>query len=44
MYRNEMAQATLLASLGTLYTLGYPLDWSKLYSSGGNNVKLPLYA
>lgn len=41
--RNEEEQSAILASLGTLYTLGFPLDWAKLYPTGGNYVKLPLY-
>jgi acyl transferase domain-containing protein len=41
--RNEEEQAAILASLGTLYTLGYPVDWDKLYPPTGNYIKLPLY-
>lgn len=36
-------RAQMLASLGVLYTLGHPVDWSKLYPSGGCCVSLPSY-
>jgi acyl transferase domain-containing protein len=29
--RGQSEQATLLGTLGQLYTLGYPLDWLALY-------------
>ncbi len=41
--RNEDEPATMLASLGQLYTAGYPVDWERLYPAGGRPVKLPLY-
>lgn len=41
--RNEVEQATILSSLGALYTSGYPITWERLYPSGGCCVRLPLY-
>jgi len=41
--RGEEERATLLGSLGTLYTHGYPLDWRQLYPDGGRCVSLPSY-
>jgi acyl transferase domain-containing protein/acyl carrier protein len=42
--REEDEQATLLGSLGALYTLGYPVNWSSQYPSGGRHVTLPAYS
>jgi acyl transferase domain-containing protein/acyl carrier protein len=39
--RGEDGRAAMLGSLGALYTLGYPVDWSRLYPSGGECVRLP---
>jgi acyl transferase domain-containing protein/NADPH:quinone reductase-like Zn-dependent oxidoreductase len=41
--KKKWERVTMLSSLGILYTLGYPLDWSKLYPSGGRWVRLPSY-
>ncbi|EGO65798.1 lichenysin synthetase A [Acetonema longum DSM 6540] len=40
--RQEPEQATLLNSLGALYTLGYPVEWEQLYPEG-RCVSLPGY-
>ena len=37
----EAERAAMLGSLGSLHTLGHPVDWSKLYSSGGRLMPLP---
>lgn len=42
--RGEPAQAVMLASLGALYTAGYPLDFRRLHPDGGAVVALPPYA
>ncbi|WP_404790315.1 type I polyketide synthase [Altericista sp. CCNU0014] len=41
--RQTDERATMLSSLGALYTRGYPVDWSKLYPQGGRCVALPNY-
>jgi acyl transferase domain-containing protein/aryl carrier-like protein len=41
--REEEEIATMQSSLGSLYTNGYPIDWTKLYPSGGKCVRLPCY-
>lgn len=41
--RQQAERARLLASLGTLYTLGYPIDWAGLHPNGGHCVTLPAY-
>ena len=41
--RKEDERALMLTSLGSLYTLGYPLDWNKLYVEGGRHIRLPFY-
>ncbi|HEV8711727.1 MAG TPA: beta-ketoacyl synthase N-terminal-like domain-containing protein [Candidatus Binatia bacterium] len=41
--REEDERAAMLGSLGGLYTLGYPVDWSRLYPAGGRCVRLPPY-
>jgi acyl transferase domain-containing protein len=43
MRRDQAERAGLLATLGTLYTLGQPLDWGALYPHGGQSVGLPAY-
>ncbi|MEC4814646.1 MAG: beta-ketoacyl synthase N-terminal-like domain-containing protein [Scytonema sp. PMC 1069.18] len=40
--RQEGEQLVMLNSLGTLYTQGYPVDWSRLYPAG-KQVSLPSY-
>ena len=37
--REEDERAVLLGSLGALYTLGYPIDWSLIYPTGGRCVR-----
>lgn len=41
--RREAERLSLLASLGRLYTSGYPVDWKKQYPQGGNFVRFPSY-
>ncbi|MCU0923602.1 MAG: type I polyketide synthase, partial [Burkholderiaceae bacterium] len=41
--RQQPERARLLGSLGTLYTLGYPMTWSGLHPDGGRCVTLPAY-
>jgi myxalamid-type polyketide synthase MxaE and MxaD len=40
---HEDERTVLLGSLGALYTLGYPVDWTRIYPSGGRCVQLPFY-
>jgi acyl transferase domain-containing protein len=37
------ARSVLLASLGALYTLGFPVDWRQCYPTGGRCVRAPTY-
>jgi acyl transferase domain-containing protein/surfactin synthase thioesterase subunit len=41
--RHEGEKFVMLESLSILYTQGYPIDWSRLYPSGGRCVSLPSY-
>jgi acyl transferase domain-containing protein/acyl carrier protein len=41
--RGSEERATLLGSLGALYTQGYALDWRRLSPAGGRCVGLPSY-
>jgi acyl transferase domain-containing protein/acyl-CoA synthetase (AMP-forming)/AMP-acid ligase II/acyl carrier protein len=41
--RGQGERATLLKSLGTLYSRGFSVAWEKLYPSGGRCVSLPSY-
>lgn len=41
--RDEGERATILHSLGKLYTIGYPVDWKKQYPTGGRLAPLPKY-
>lgn len=41
--RKEEDRTIILKSLGSLYTLGYPIAWSTLLKYPGNFVRLPLY-
>ncbi len=41
--REEEERTVMLGSLGALYTLGYPVDWSRIYPAGGRCVRLPVY-
>jgi acyl transferase domain-containing protein/acyl carrier protein len=41
--REEEEGKVLAGSLGMLYTLGYPIEWSRIYPEGGRCVQLPSY-
>ncbi|WP_341529635.1 type I polyketide synthase [Nostoc sp. UHCC 0302] len=41
--RGQAERATLLSSLGNLYTLGFTVDWQQLYPSEYQVVSLPSY-
>lgn len=41
--RKEEDRVIMRGSLGTLYTLGYAIDWQALSGQTGNFVRLPLY-
>jgi acyl transferase domain-containing protein len=41
--REEDEHTVLLGSLGALYTLGHPVDWNRIYPTGGRCVRLPFY-
>jgi myxalamid-type polyketide synthase MxaE and MxaD len=41
--RNEGERATLLTSLGTLHTLGQPVDWERVHGGRRRVVDLPAY-
>ncbi|KAB8144504.1 type I polyketide synthase [Chloroflexia bacterium SDU3-3] len=41
--REGEGRAFMLRSLGELYTMGYPVDWQRLYPAGGEIVPLPAY-
>ena len=41
--REEEEHTVMLGSLGALYTLGYPVDWNRIYPAGGRCVRLPFY-
>ena len=41
--RPEPDRTMMLASLGRLYTLGYPVDWSRQFPKKGKFVRLPAY-
>jgi len=41
--REEEEHTVMLGSLGALYALGCPLDWSRTYPAGGRCVRLPFY-
>lgn len=41
--REEDERTVLFGSLGALYALGYPFDWSRAYPTGGRFIPLPLY-
>jgi len=43
MRREEEERTVMLGSLGALYSLGYPVDWSRIYPAGGRCVELPCY-
>ncbi|MBD2519332.1 SDR family NAD(P)-dependent oxidoreductase [Nostoc sp. FACHB-973] len=41
--RSQPERATLLSSLGNLYTLGFTVNWQQLYPEGYQVVSLPSY-
>src|SRR5208282_1541862 len=41
--RDEEEGSVLAGSLGALYTLGHPMEWSRTYPAGGRCVQLPFY-
>ena len=41
--QQRLSQVTLLEAVGTLYTLGYNINWSSLYPHRGRCVPLPTY-
>jgi acyl transferase domain-containing protein/aryl carrier-like protein len=41
--RKEEDRAVMLSSLGSLYTLGYPIAWQTFYAQTGHFVHLPSY-
>jgi acyl transferase domain-containing protein/acyl carrier protein len=41
--REEKERTVMLGSLGALYSLGYPVDWSRIYPAAGHCVRLPYY-
>ncbi|HAJ59522.1 MAG TPA: hypothetical protein DCP31_09835 [Cyanobacteria bacterium UBA8543] len=41
--RQQEERVVMLASLGALYTQGYPIDWKQLYPSEGRCASLPNY-
>jgi len=41
--REEEEGKVLAGSLGMLYTLGYPIEWSRIYPKPGRSVELPSY-
>ena len=41
--REKDEEASLLGSLGRLYTIGYPVNWKRLFPVGGKVVSLPAY-
>lgn len=41
--QSNEGRATMLASLGTLYAVGAPVQWQQLLPPGGQQVRLPSY-
>jgi acyl transferase domain-containing protein/NADPH:quinone reductase-like Zn-dependent oxidoreductase/acyl carrier protein/ubiquinone/menaquinone biosynthesis C-methylase UbiE len=41
--RTEPERTMMLASLGKLYALGYPIEWSRQFPGKGQFVRLPAY-
>ncbi len=41
--RKEPEQVVMLGSFGKLYTLGYLVNWNRIYPEGGTFVRLPFY-
>ena len=42
--RHEEGESRVLAgSMGALYTLGYPIEWSRIYPEPGRSIQLPSY-
>ncbi|MCD6373887.1 MAG: amino acid adenylation domain-containing protein [Caldisericaceae bacterium] len=43
LHRKEPERRRMLSTLATLYSMGYPVDWSRLYNKEGQLIDLPLY-
>ncbi|OBK83987.1 type I polyketide synthase [Mycolicibacter sinensis] len=43
MRRDDEGRSTMLGSLGTLYTLGHPVAWERIYPEGSRCVPAPTY-
>jgi myxalamid-type polyketide synthase MxaE and MxaD len=41
--QGEDESKVLAGSIGALYTLGYPIEWSRIYPKPGRSVQLPSY-
>ncbi len=41
--REQEERAVMMGSLGALYTLGHPVEWRKLWPTGGRCLHLPKY-
>ena len=41
--REEEERKVLAGSVGALYTLGYPIEWNRIYPKPGRSVQLPSY-
>ncbi|MHB2155572.1 amino acid adenylation domain-containing protein [Calditrichota bacterium GD2] len=41
--RKEAERRRMLNTLATLYTLGYPVNWARMYNKDGQLVDLPFY-
>ncbi len=41
--REDEGEAAMLGSFGALYTIGHPVEFRRLYPSGGRCVRLPSY-
>lgn len=41
--REEEERVMMLRSLGTMYTSGFSIDWSRIYPLGGYCIQLPAY-
>jgi acyl transferase domain-containing protein/acyl carrier protein len=41
--RDEQENKVLTSSLGALYAIGYPIEWSRFYSVAGRPIQLPAY-
>ncbi len=41
--RKEAERAAMLRTIGTLFTIGFPVNWNKLYPHFAGHTKLPFY-